>query len=56
MMVWDDDRNAAYDGANWKGSMQWFGWDSCVTNSRGGGQAHQNMPPYSTLYMWKRTA
>ena len=22
----------------------------------GGGQAHENMPPFSTLYMWRRTA
>ncbi len=24
------------------------------TNSTGGGQAHNNMPPYLTVYMWKR--
>ena len=23
---------------------------------QGGDQAHPNMPPYQTLYMWKRTA
>ena len=26
------------------------------TNSTGGGQAHNNMPPYMKVYMWKRTA
>lgn len=26
------------------------------TNSLGGGQAHNNMPPYETAYIWKRTA
>ena len=26
------------------------------TASTGGGQAHNNMPPYITCYMWKRTA
>jgi len=25
-------------------------------NSVGGGQAHNNMPPYLTVYMWKRVA
>lgn len=26
------------------------------TSSTGGSQAHNNMPPYLTVYMWKRTA
>lgn len=27
-----------------------------ITASAGGGEAHNNMPPYITCYMWKRTA
>ena len=27
-----------------------------VTNEVGGNQAHNNMPPYLTVYMWRRTA
>lgn len=29
---------------------------SGTTGSTGGGQAHNNMPPYIAVYVWKRTA
>lgn len=30
--------------------------EMCKTESVGGGTAHNNMPPYLAVYMWKRTA
>lgn len=32
------------------------GYDVVTTGSTGGGQAHNNMPPYLAVYMWKRIA
>ena len=31
-------------------------WTWQPTGYAGGGKAHPNMPPYATLYMWRRTA
>lgn len=41
---------ADYNNSNW-----WAGTWSYVT-AAGGGQPHNNMPPYLAVYMWKRTA
>ncbi len=34
----------------------WNADSGSVTGNTGGGKAHQNMPPYITVYMYRRTA
>lgn len=35
-------------------NMTWCA-EMCKTASTGGGAAHNNMPPYLSVYIWKRT-
>lgn len=42
---------STYSRLNDNGDVQ----SSCIT-STGGGAAHNNMPPYKTVYIWERTA
>lgn len=38
------------------GSGSYNRTSASATGSRGGGQAHENMPPYKNVYIWERTA
>ena len=31
-------------------------YPQCITGATGGGEPHNNMPPYYTVYIWRRTA
>ena len=39
-------------GTNYVGTFL----DGDFVNDRGGDQPHNNMPPYLSVYMWKRTS
>lgn len=54
IMVWDANQLRVSSNVNWTGSMQYYSYGDLNTESTGGGQAHNNMPPYLTVYMWKR--
>lgn len=44
-----------FDSYNYSVGAQ-AGWAGTITESTGGGEAHNNMPPYLAVYMWKRIA
>lgn len=46
--------NSAGNNAGW--TDYWTGAGDYAIQNTGGGGAHNNMPPYLAVYMWKRTA
>jgi len=61
VLNWDNNTSGQhYFGHQYKsasfGSSNAFDLSSSYVSSVGGGQKHNNMPPYLVVYMWKRTA
>lgn len=54
IMVWDDNRTKVLSSADWSGCIQFYPFNTLITNNSGGNKSHNNMPPYLVVNMWKR--
>ena len=52
MVLRRNDTDDGYDGTDTDGAVS----TTATNQNTGGGGAHNNMPPYLAVYMWKRTA
>ena len=52
---WNNSPNGGNYGTTHDGANSWYNTNWYTENS-GGNTAHNNMPPYLTVYMWKRVA
>ena len=52
---WNNSANGGKYGTTHDGATSWYNTNWYTENS-GGNAAHNNMPPYLTVYMWKRVA
>ena len=52
---WNNSANGGKYGTTHDGANSWYNTNWYTENS-GGNAAHNNMPPYLTVYMWKRVA
>ena len=52
---WNNSPNGGNYGTTHDGANSWYNTNWYTENS-GGNAAHNNMPPYLTVYMWKRVA
>lgn len=52
---WNNSANGGNYGTTHDGANSWYNTNWYTENS-GGNAAHNNMPPYLTVYMWERVA